>query len=247
MARPSVRDRALVVRTYDFGEADRIVVLLTREHTVVRGVAKGARRGRSRFGSRLQRLVELDVQLYPGRRLATITGADTVRFFGAGIIDDYDRFMAACAALETAERLAVNDAPGDPFLFEETSETLARLQGDPPDVTLDRFLLRVAEHAGWAPVLFECAQCGRPGPHHAFHPGAGGAVCGRCRPPGAVTVAEETLHLMWLTMRARDADAARLLDVAPQLGREMHRLASAHLQWHLERRIGTLAMVEGDR
>ena len=48
----SYRDDAVVLRTYKLGEADRIVVLLTRDHGQVRAVAKGVRRTTSRFGSR---------------------------------------------------------------------------------------------------------------------------------------------------------------------------------------------------
>ena len=61
---PTYREAAIVLRTHKLGEADRIVVLLTRDHGIVRGVAKGVRRSKSRFGSRLQLFVELDVQLY---------------------------------------------------------------------------------------------------------------------------------------------------------------------------------------
>ena len=61
MRRGSYRERAVIVRTYDFGEADRIVVFLTRTRGIVRGVAKGARRANSRFGSRLQPFVELSL------------------------------------------------------------------------------------------------------------------------------------------------------------------------------------------
>lgn len=75
----------MVIRSYDFGEADRVIVLLTRSHGLVRAVAKGVRRAKSRFGSRLQPFVNLDVQLYPGRNLYTISQADTVDFFGAAV------------------------------------------------------------------------------------------------------------------------------------------------------------------
>ena len=105
MARENYRERAVVVHSYDFAEADRIVVLLTRGHGLVRGVAKGVRRSKSRFGSRVQLFVELDVLLYPGRALANITAADTVSYFGAGIIEDYPRYTTACAALEAAVSL----------------------------------------------------------------------------------------------------------------------------------------------
>lgn len=112
----------MVVRTYDFGEADRIIVLLTKEHGVVRAVAKGVRRAKSRFGSRLAPFVHLNVQLYPGRSLATITGADTVAFFATGIIDDYERYTSGCAMLEAAERLA---QPADTAMFDALLEALS--------------------------------------------------------------------------------------------------------------------------
>ncbi|MGO2653835.1 DNA repair protein RecO, partial [Corynebacterium casei] len=49
-SRPSFRDRAVVIRSYDFGEADRVIVLLTKHNGLVRAVAKGVRRAKSRFG-----------------------------------------------------------------------------------------------------------------------------------------------------------------------------------------------------
>ena len=163
----------MVIRSYYFGEADRVIVLLTKHHGLVRAVAKGVRRAKSRFGSRLQLFVNLDVQLYSGRNLATITQADTIDYFGAQLIDDYDKYTAACVMLEAAERLSLDD---DPFLYELVIDTLKDLQDTKrPMLVLDTFLLLAMEHAGWAPRLFNCAQCGAPGPHHAFHPAIGGA------------------------------------------------------------------------
>ncbi|MDO5031037.1 DNA repair protein RecO [Corynebacterium sp.] len=237
-SRQSFRDRALVIRSYDFGEADRVIVLLTRHHGVVRAVAKGVRRAKSRFGSRLQLFVNLDVQLYPGRNLHTISQADTVDYFGAQIIDDYERYTCACAALETAERLAFADAAGDPFLYDLTVATLHRLQAEPPTQTLDVFLLQAMAHAGWAPSLFDCAQCQRPGPHHAFHPAVGGACCHECRPPGAAEVDPESLHHMWLLAHGHASSPTHAQ------AQEAHQLIRAHLQWHLERRLSSLGVME---
>ena len=67
------RDRAVVLRQHKLGEADRIVTLLTREHGLVRAVAKGVRRTRSKFGSRLEPFAHIDVQLHPGRNLDIVT------------------------------------------------------------------------------------------------------------------------------------------------------------------------------
>ncbi|OFT65284.1 DNA repair protein RecO [Corynebacterium sp. HMSC05D03] len=236
--RENFRDRALVIRSYDFGEADRIIVLLTRHHGLVRGVAKGVRRAKSRFGSRLQLFVNLDVQLYPGRNLYTISQADTVDYFGARIIEDYERYTAACAALESAELLAAADAPGDPYLYEACVDVLDKLQHGDPLMLLDAFLLKAMSHAGWAPSLFDCAQCQRPGPHHAFHPAVGGAACHQCRPPGAAEVDPETLHHMWLIAHDHPSQPTNAQ------AQEAHRLTRAHLQWHLERSVGALGIME---
>lgn len=239
--RESFRDRALVLRTYDFAEADRIVVLLTRDHGIVRAVAKGVRRARSRFGSRVQLFVDLDVNLYAGRNLATITAADTVTYFGSGIIERYETYAAACAVLESAERIAPAETGADPYLYTAVCTTLARLQRAPdPDLVLIAFLLQAMGHAGWALSLFNCASCGARGPHHAFHPGAGGAVCVHCRPPGAAEVDPQVLHLMWLL--AQDSlDAARELiatsAAGPSLLDAAHRLTATHVRWHLERTV----------
>lgn len=234
--RASYRDRAFVVRTYDFGEADRVVVLLTRSHGLVRSVAKGVRKTKSRFGSRIQPFVDIDVQLYPGANLATITQADTVSYYGAGIIEDFERYTAACAVLETAEKLSYADLP-DASLFDATAAALRTLQGaDHPTLALDAFILRATDNAGWGLSLYDCANCGAPGPHSAFSPQLGGAVCGACRPPGAMNVDPEVLHTMWLIQHDRPATAEH--------AEKVHRATTAHLQWHLEAGVRSLKIME---
>lgn len=247
--RPSYRDHAVVVRTYDFGEADRIIVLLTRAHGLVRGVAKGVRRAKSRFGSRLQPFVLLDVQLYSGRNLDTITAADTVEFFGAGIIEIWENYTSACAILESAEKLAVANYGEDPTLFDAVVNALRELQAlkdsrdaNYPTLVVDRFLLQAMAHEGWSPSLFHCAACNNPGPHRSFHPGHGGAVCGTCRPPGSPKVHSETLHLMWLLLH--DSKLESVPENFSELVAEAHQLTRAYLQWHLERSIASLKVMD---
>ena len=100
------RDRAVVLRQHKLGEADRIVTLLTRDNGLVRAVAKGVRRTRSKFGSRLEPFAHIDVQLHPGRNLDIVTQVVSIDAFATDIVSDYGRYTSACAVLETAERLA---------------------------------------------------------------------------------------------------------------------------------------------
>lgn len=224
-----------MVRTYDFGEADRVIVLLTENHGLVRGVAKGVRKAKSRFGSRLQPFVEVDALIYPGKSLSTIASADTVTYFGARIIDDFDRYTAACAVMETAEKLSYDEA--DPVLFALVKDALQNLQTDQhPTMVLDAFILQATEHAGWGLSLFNCANCGAPGPHKAFNAAVGGAVCNNCRPPGSMDVDPETLHDMWLMERGNGTSSIRVAQI--------HRATAAHLQYNLEAGLKSLKIME---
>ena len=224
-----------MVRTYDFGEADRVVVLLTQNHGLVRGVAKGVRKAKSRFGSRLQPFVEVDALIYPGRGLSTIASADTVTYYGARIIDDFDRYAAACAVMETAEKLSFDEA--DPTLFALVQEALKNLQTDQhPTMVLDAFILQATEHAGWGLSLFDCANCGTPGPHKAFNASQGGAVCNNCRPTGSMDVDPETLHDMWLLRGGYEVSSSRVAQI--------HRATVQHAQYNLETGLKSLKIME---
>lgn len=240
------RDRALVVRRYDLGEADRIIVLFTRDHGIVRGVAKGVRRAKSRFGSRLAPFVDIDVNIYPHRGLSTIAGADTVRTWAAPLVDDYARYTCACAALEVAERIIGEEQIPAPELWDLTTATLESLAvgRHRPDLTLVAYILQAMGQAGWQPSLFECSGCGKAGPHHAFSTELGGAVCTNCRPPGADTPPTEVLHLMWLlahgALETVDTSASGFEAMAAQA----RILTAKHLQHHLGRRVRALEYVD---
>jgi DNA repair protein RecO (recombination protein O) len=237
------RDTGVVLRVQKLGEADRIITLLTRRHGRVRAVAKGVRRTSSRFGARLDPFGHVDVQLYRGRTLDIITQVETVEGFGARLVSDYGRYTTGCAVLETAERLAGAEGEPVPRLYLLVVGALRALAGGQrqASLVLDAFLLRAMATAGWAPALSECARCGLPGPHRAFSVPAGGALCPGCRPAGAVIPSAHTLPLLHALLRGdwRAAEAA-----PAEACREGSGLVAAHLQWHLERQLRSLPLVE---
>lgn len=245
------------MRTHDLGEADQIIVLLTRDHGIIRGVAKGVRRTRSRFGARLDRFCRVDVLIYPGRNrakadggLATLSDAAAVHTYAPAIVADVDRFYAGVAMLEVADLVVRGDSGDAGAVFTLLDEALAGLAGTggavallPPQTQADRLVLRLLSLAGWAPSLVDCAQCGRSGPHRAFHPGAGGAVCVRCRPPGATEPDPAAVRALWWLSHGRESavvdlatspGGTRILDTS-------HELLLAHLRYQTESRCRAFA------
>ena len=237
------RDTGVVLRVQKLGEADRIITLVTRKHGKVRGVAKGVRRTSSRFGARLEPFCHVDVQLYTGRTLDVITQVETVDAFAPWLVTDYQRYTAASAVLETADRLCSEE--GEPvlrlyMLVVGALRALSSTERD-PSLVLDAFLLRAMAYAGWAPAVSECARCAAPGPHRSFSVAGGGMVCLRCRPPGSASPAADTVILMDALMHG-DWDIAD--ETAQPARREASGLVAAHLQWHMERQLRSLPLVE---
>jgi DNA repair protein RecO (recombination protein O) len=237
------RDTGVVLRVQKLGEADRIVTLLTRRYGKIRAVAKGVRRTKSRWGARLEPFNHVDVQCYSGRSLDIVTQAQTVDAFGAGLVGDYPRYTAGCAVLETADRLVSEE--GEPALrvYLLVVGAIRALAGRERDASLvlDAFFLRAMTHAGWAPAIHECARCAAPGPHPAFNVAAGGTVCATCRPPGSVLPSRESYLLLDALLHG-DWDVADGMGAATR--RDTSGLVAAHLQWHLERQLRSLPLVE---
>jgi len=109
-------------------------------------------------------------------------------------------------------------------------------------LVLDAFLIRAMSNAGWEPALEQCAKCSAPGPHTAFNVAAGGAVCDDCQPAGFDQPDRDSLALMVALLRG-DLGSGRRQHGRPTL-REASGLVAAHLQWHLERGLRSLPLVD---
>ena len=78
---PIRETESIVLKSYNLAEADRIVVFFTRDFGMIRGVAKGARRTKSRFGSALEPFSEVQLEYFEkdDRELVSIQRADLIR------------------------------------------------------------------------------------------------------------------------------------------------------------------------
>lgn len=237
------RDQAVVIRTQKLGEADRIVTLFSREHGRIRAVAKGVRRTKSKFGARLEPGSYVDIQLYTGKTFDVVTQVESLENFGDAISHDYQKWTIASAILEAAERFTSNE--GEPALqqFLLLTGALKALthESHDPSLILDAYLLRSLSIAGYAPSMTICSRCEAAGPHKYFSLVGGGSVCINCKPSASATPSVETLKLM-SDLLTGDWESADSSDVRHR--REASGLVAAYLQWHLERGLRSLPMVE---
>jgi len=232
-------DQGIVLRGYPFGEADKVVVLLSPNRGKIRAVAKGVRKTKSRFGGRLEPFTQVDVLLYEGRNLDTITQVSVVEAF-SHIRLDLDRVLAAGTMVEAIDAVAQEEA-GSHRQFLLLQRGLRALDTGPvhPDLVA-AFLLKLAGLVGVAPSLEACAECGSTDDLARFSLASGGAVCQRCSPDRGVKLrAGLTAHLAALV-------GADLGDLPPagDLSRDAIGLTRRFVEYHLERRLDSLSLLD---
>jgi DNA repair protein RecO (recombination protein O) len=233
-------DQGIVLRSFPFGEADKVIVLLSPNHGKLRTVAKGIRKTKSRFGGRLETFSHVDLILYEGRNLDTITQVELIEAFPA-LRSDLDRVMAGGAMVEVADAVA-QENEGSVRLFLLLQRGLRALDAAPPHPDLiSAFLLKAAEVIGVAPALDRCAGCGTTTDLTRFSFDAGGVLCERCRTAGAYALRTGLTEYMAVLAAA---DLAELPLPDATFAGEARGVARRFIEYHLERQIQSLAVLD---
>lgn len=232
------RDEGVVLRTYRLGEADRIIVVLTRGRGKVRGVAKGVRKTTSRFGSRLEPMSHVALQLYEGRDLDTITQAESIDHFRS-LRDDLDRIARASAMLEAADLMTHEREPA-PRLYTMLLGALRTLAAEDHPLIVPAFFFKLLALEGYQPMVEGCVTCGEADGLVAFDLGEGGLLCAAHRRGTAVSPGGIDLLRLVLGGRLGTALALPLSPAVP----EFDRLATRVLEHHLERRLRSVTVLD---
>jgi DNA repair protein RecO (recombination protein O) len=189
---------AFVLRTYRVGEADKIVVFLTRELGKVRGFAKGARRPRSRFGASLEIGTEVALTFFEkeAQELISVDRCDIVR-------SDFSRLgdpLVACTLAYFTDLVDAFAPEREPNakLYRLVKAAMASLVGGAePEQTARYFEAWLLRLGGFYPRRKSCASCGsrlaRQGAR--YHVEEHRLVCRRCSDAG-VSLSPETLGFL---------------------------------------------------
>ena len=241
---PVYTSEALILRTYKLGESDRIVVFLTRDRGKKRGVAKGARKPRSRYSGALEPMTRAGVAYYE-RELR-----DLVR------LNYVEPVMSPLSAIGTLETTAASlghvgyfaelidewapEAHADERLYRLGASVVDAIAAAAPVEALARYfeywLLRLQ---GVYPSIRQCPGCGgglgdgasMPAREEVF-------VCRNCAPGGAGTRLSAEAMLFLTSATGIGPDHLATLALAPRAARELEtahrRLINVHLDKDLK-------------
>jgi DNA repair protein RecO (recombination protein O) len=161
---PLYDTHAFVLRTFTLKEADKICVLLTREAGQLRGVAKGARRLRSRFGASLEPFTEVQITYYlnESKELAALSSCEIVHSnFPAGVSSE------RLGVIHYLAELLIEFVPAhepNELVYRLVSASVEALKqvGDAQLVALTRYFeIWLLKFAGYLADLKSCGACGR--------------------------------------------------------------------------------------
>jgi len=213
----SFRVEAVVLRHSDYGEADRLLTLYTRQLGKTSALAKG-------------------------RDMLILTQADTVDAYQP-LREDLILTSHASYVMELLDRFTYEDETESPSAFRLLTETLSRLASkSDPWLVIRYYEMRLLDHLGFRPQLFECANCRREikAEDQYFSFSAGGVICPRCGQglPNLHTISVEALKYLRHFQRSSYADATRArpgLDIQ----QETETLMQGYFTYLLERELNT--------
>ena len=239
------RHEAVVLRHSDWGEADRILVLYTREAGKTRAIAKGARKIRSRKAGHLEPFTRVNLFMARGRDMPIITQAETVDAY-LPMREDLLRTGYAAYVVELVDRFTYEESE-NPALYSLLVESLERISAEESAWLAVRYYeMHLLDLLGYRPELFHCVVCREAilAQDQFFSALAGGVVCPNCagQQPASRPISMDALKYLRHFQRSAYADARRAR-IPEGIQAEMEAFLQYYLTYLLERGLNTPAFL----
>jgi len=237
----SIRVEAVVLRHMDWGEADRLLWLFTRELGKVRVIAKGVRKLHSRKAGHLEPFTRVGLLLARGREMMIVTQAEAQNTLPL-LREDLMRMGYASYVVELLDRFTYEEGQNIP-MYDLLADTLSRLCTETDTALVIRYYeIRLLDLLGFRPQLFQCVLCRneiQPEDQY-FSAAQGGVLCPSCggNTPGARPISLQALKYLRHFQRSSYTEAKRARPTSKNY-HEMEILVQHYLTYLLERGLNT--------
>ena len=153
---------AINIKSYNLSEADKIVLMYSRDYGLMKGVAKGIKKPKSKLGGRMDMLVANKLMLFKGKNLDTICQAEALNTFN-NLRADMDKMLYAMYMSEVVTNFGAEDDPNSKEIFDIFYKALAKLSEAQNIVEIllcvMRFQLKMMRVCGYELQLNNCICC----------------------------------------------------------------------------------------
>lgn len=237
---------AIVLKRMDYGEADRILTVVTRRYGKLRLLAKGVRRTQSKLAGHLELFAHAQIMAAKGRNLDIVTQAMTIDSFWE-IRESLEKSSYAFHFAELVDAF-VQDADEHRGVFDLLRESLAALSNTdrPPGLLARHFEIHLLDEAGFRPQLETCVSCEasvQPVTNGYSVP-RGGVFCPTCTRLELSAVPLDVTPLKVLRLLQRTPQARSLtVEVPAQVLEHVENVLRRHLEFSLERKLRAVNFV----
>ena len=235
-----------------YRDTSKIVTFYTKEYGKLKGIAKGARTAKNKFGSALEPMTLSMLVIYrkDHRDLHLISQCDAIDSF-KNITEDLDRMTTAFAVIELINQLT-HDEERNPALFALLCATLSALNSSLKNYSsyLHAFRLRLASLFGYAPNFEVCGECGKTlsidngEKQFAFQVARGAVFCNRCCTPSEssmgigqdiafISISSQGLQILRRLLNAQMSTLGNL-EFDNHVGNQIDELLRLYLRYHFE-------------
>jgi DNA repair protein RecO (recombination protein O) len=242
----AIRTQAIILKRRDFGEADRLLTVLTPEHGKIDVIAKGARKPNSHKTGHVELFTRADMLIHTGRELGIVAQAEMVAPY-LGLREDLGRGAYASYCAELLDRFTAEGDQDYHNLFSLLDSTLNDLCSDnDPRLAVRYYEIHLLEAVGFRPELSECVVSREPvKPEDQFFSYALGGVVsaghgheGRSAVPIAVTTLKLLRH-----MQRSPYSHVKTLTVSPELHDAAERVLLGYITYVLERKLQSVDFI----
>lgn len=176
---------AINLKSYNLNDADKIMVMYSKENGLIKGVAKGIKKPKSKLGARMDLLVANTLQILKGRSLDTIIQAQTVNHFRK-TREDYDKLMLSSYISEVVMNFGEGSEAASKEIYELLYKALNRISNSENKkdmlIAVIKFQLKMLLIMGFCVELDSCLCCREQilNDDMYFSSKMGGVVCKEC-------------------------------------------------------------------
>lgn len=185
MSNASYITNAINLKYYNLSESDKIMVMYSRERGLIRCVAKGVKKPKSKLGARMDLLVANKLMLHQGRNLNTISQAEALNTFNK-TRRNMDKIFYSMYISEVVNNFGIEDDPCSAVVYDLLYEALDSVANAEDKIGIMnavlKFQLKMMRISGFSLELDKCLCCGKPieGENMFFASNLGGVICNDC-------------------------------------------------------------------
>lgn len=176
---------AINLKSYNLSESDKIIVMYSKDKGLIRGVAKGVKKPKSKLGARMDLLVANTLMLHKGKNLDTICQAEVLNTFHK-TRQDIDKIFYSMYVTEVVHNFGLEEDPSSEIIYNLLYKTLNAISISENKVEIMiaviKFQLKMMIESGFSIEFDSCLHCHNTVKDETmyFVPNLGGIVCQNC-------------------------------------------------------------------